>query len=75
MFAYVRDRGTPCAEGLYLHVPKGKRTRIICNLKELQEEELSLRKTCGWSLSDGYMDLARELKDLKASGVIHNPFQ
>jgi len=47
----------------------------LCTSKELQEESLSLEKACGWPLSDGYMDLARGLRGLKTSDVMHDLFE
>jgi hypothetical protein len=35
--------------------------------EELQEESLTPGKTCCWPLSDGYMDLARGVRELRTS--------
>jgi hypothetical protein len=54
-----------------------KRTGLeeLCTSKELQEESLVPGVTCCWPLSDGYMDLARGLRTLKTSRVIHDPYE
>ena len=47
----------------------------LCTSKELQEEALVPGVTCCWPLSDGYMNLARGLRALRTSGVIHDPYE
>lgn len=42
---------------------------------EIQEEALSSGKTCCWTLSDGYMNLAKALRTSRVSGMIHDPFE
>jgi hypothetical protein len=53
---------------------KRKGLEELCTSKELQEESLVSGVTCCWPLSDGYMDLARGLRALKTSSVIHDPY-
>ncbi|KAF2440463.1 hypothetical protein P171DRAFT_489175 [Karstenula rhodostoma CBS 690.94] len=54
---------------------KRKGLKELCTSKELQEESLVPGRTCGWPLSDGYMDLARGLRALKTSRVIRDPYE
>jgi hypothetical protein len=54
---------------------KRKGLEELCTSKELQEESLVPGKTCCWLLSDGYMDLARGVRALRTSHVIHDPHE
>ncbi|KAL1592794.1 hypothetical protein SLS60_011210 [Paraconiothyrium brasiliense] len=47
----------------------------LCTSEKLQEESLVPGRTCCWPLSDGYMDLARGLRALKTSCIIHDPYE